>query len=40
VFGKIGLGGRQAIVWNAAFLFGVTSGSPDYNFRMQAEYEF
>ena len=40
VFGKIGLGGRQAIVWNAAFLFGATQASPDWNFRMQGEYEF
>ena len=40
VFGKVGLGGRQAIVWNAALLFGVTQASPDWNFRMQAEYEF
>ena len=31
---------RQAIVWNAAFLFGVTKASPDYNFRLQVEYEF
>ena len=40
VFGKIGLGGRQAIVWNAGLLFGVTQASPDWNFRLQAEYEF
>ena len=40
VFGKVGLGGRQAIVWNAAVLFGVTQESPDWNFRLQAEYEF
>jgi hypothetical protein len=40
VFGKVGLGGRQAIVWNAALLFGATQASPDWNFRMQAEYEF
>lgn len=39
-FGKVGLGGGQAIVWNAALLFGVTQASPDWNFRMQAEYEF
>ena len=40
VFGKYNLGGKQAVVWNAALLFGLTQGSPDYNFRMQAEYEF
>jgi hypothetical protein len=40
VFGRYNLGGRQAIVWNAALLFGLTTGSPDCNFRMQAEYEF
>jgi hypothetical protein len=39
-FGKHPLGGAQAIVWNAALLFGLTSGSPDYNFRLQVEYEF
>jgi len=40
LFGKYALGGRQAIVWNAALLFGVTKVAADYNFRMQAEYEF
>jgi hypothetical protein len=40
VFGRIVLGGGQAIAWNAGLLFGLTAGSPDCNFRMQAEYEF
>jgi hypothetical protein len=40
IFGKYSLGGHQAIVYNAALLFGVTSGAPDRNFRMQVEYEF
>lgn len=40
IFGKYNFGGRQAIAWNAGFLFGVTQASPDTNFRMQAEYEF
>lgn len=40
LFGKYNLGGKQAIVWNAALLFGLTAGSPDYNFRTQVEYEF
>ena len=40
LFGKYSLGGKEAIVWNAAVLFGLTKASPDCNFRMQAEYEF
>ena len=40
VFGKMGLGDREAVVWNAGLLFGVTEASPDWNFRLQAEYEF
>jgi hypothetical protein len=40
VFGKVRLGSAEAIVWNAALLLGATSGSPNRNFRLQAEYEF
>jgi hypothetical protein len=40
VFGKIGLGQKQAIKYNAAMLFGVSDAAPDHTFRMQAEYEF
>jgi hypothetical protein len=40
VFGKIGLGNRQAIKYNAAMLFGTSQGAPDKTFRMQVEYEF
>jgi hypothetical protein len=40
LFGKYNLGGKQAIVWNAAVLFGLTAASSDVNFRMQAELEF
>jgi len=40
VFGKHSLGGGQAIVWNAGLLFGMTQASSDWNFRLQAEYEF
>jgi hypothetical protein len=40
VFGKLRLGAAEAIVWNAALLLGATSGSPNRNFRLQAEYEF
>ncbi|HUQ29222.1 MAG TPA: hypothetical protein VM051_11560 [Usitatibacter sp.] len=41
VFGKVKLGeGRQAIKYNAAFLFGETPATPRHTFRLQAEYEF
>ena len=40
IFGKQSLSGGEAIVWNAALLFGLTSGSPNTNFRLQVEYEF
>lgn len=40
VFGKIALGGRQAIRYNAAWLLGAAGGAPDHTFRLQAEYEF
>lgn len=40
VFGKIALGGRQAIRYNAAWLFGAAGGAADHTFRLQAEYEF
>ena len=40
VFGKVRLGGRQAIRWNAAWLFGATKAAADNALRIQAEYEF
>ena len=40
VFGKLPLGGRQAIRYNAAYLIGVSRAAPDRAFRMQVEYEF
>ena len=40
VFGKFGLGNRQAIRYNAALLFGASTAAPAHTFRMQAEYEF
>jgi hypothetical protein len=40
VFGKIALGGKQAIKYNAAYLYGTSDAAPDHTFRMQAEYEF
>lgn len=40
VFGKLLLGNRQAIRYNAAWLFGASTAAPDHTFRMQVEYEF
>lgn len=40
VFGKLPLGNRQAITYNAAWLIGAAPGAPDHTFRMQMEYEF
>lgn len=40
VFGKIALGGRQAIRYNAALLMGLGKGAPDHTLRLQVEYEF
>ena len=40
VFGRLLVAERQAIKFNAAWLFGMGSGSPRNTLRMQAEYEF
>ncbi len=40
VFGKFALAGRQAIRYNAAWLFGTGNAAPNHTFRMQVEYEF
>jgi len=40
IFGKVKLGGREAIRYNAAWLHGVSSAAPRDTFRVQAEYEF
>jgi hypothetical protein len=40
VFGKIPLDAHKAIKYNAAWLFGLTNGTPDNTFRMQVELEF
>lgn len=40
VFGKVALGQKQAIKYNAAVLFGTSDAAPDHTFRMQVEYEF
>lgn len=40
IFGKVPLGNRQAIKYNAAWLVGTGPTTPERTFRMQAEYEF
>lgn len=40
IFGKLPLGARQAIKYNAAWLMGVNHATPGHTVRMQAEYEF
>ncbi len=40
VFGKLALGHKQAIKYNAAWLFGISDAAPNNTFRMQVEYEF
>jgi hypothetical protein len=40
VFGKLALGGRQAIKYNAAWLVGVSQAAPDHTVRVQTEFEF
>lgn len=40
IFGKLPLGNRQAIRYNAALLFGTSPATPNNTFRMQVEYEF
>lgn len=40
VFGKIALGNRQAIKYNAAWLLGASNAASNHTFRMQVEYEF
>jgi hypothetical protein len=40
VFGKIALGNRQAIKYNAAWLFGTSQAAPNNTFRIQVEYEY
>jgi FTR1 family protein len=38
--GRLRLGGRQALHYDAAWVFGLTGGSPDSTARLQLEYEF
>ena len=40
IFGKIPLEGKQAIRYDAAWLFGVSKAAPDSTLRVQLEYEF
>ena len=40
IFGKLALDNRQAVKYNAAWLFGASNAAPDHTFRMQVEYEF
>lgn len=40
IFGKINLGGRQVVKYNAAYLFKASSAAPDRTLRAQLEYEF
>jgi hypothetical protein len=40
VFGRVKVGQRNTLKWNAGVLFGLTDGSPRNQLRLQAEYEF
>ncbi len=40
VFGKVKLGGRETIRYNAAWLFGASQAAAKNTLRMQVEYEF
>jgi len=40
IFGRLALGNRQAIRYNAAWLVGASSSAPSHNLRLQVEYEF
>ena len=40
IFGKFALANKQAIKYNAAWLFGMSEVAPNNTFRMQLEYEF
>jgi hypothetical protein len=40
LFGRVKLGGRDQVRWNAAYLFKASDAAPDNRFRVQVEYEF
>lgn len=40
IFGKLDVGQKQVVKYNAAMLFGTSDAAPNHTFRMQVEYEF
>ena len=40
IFGRVKLGGRDQIKYNAAYLFKASDAAPSNRFRVQVEYEF
>jgi hypothetical protein len=40
IFGRVKLGGRNQIKYNAAYLFKASDAAPDNRFRVQVEYEY
>ena len=40
VFGKLKVGEREVVKYNAAWLFGASKAAPDHTLRVQLEYEF
>ena len=40
IFGKLALGGRQALKYDAAYLFAASAAAPDRTVRLRIEYEF
>ena len=40
IFGKIPLGGKEAVRYDFAWLFGASKAAPDSTMRLQLEYEF
>lgn len=40
VFGKLALGGRQGLKYDAAFLLAASPAAPDHTLRLRLEYEF
>jgi hypothetical protein len=40
VFGRIPLGGRQALRYDAAYLVAASSAAPDHTLRLRLEFEF
>lgn len=40
IFGKLPVGHRQAVRYNAAWLMAASNAAPNHTFRMQIEYEF